>query len=302
MVDSAFTFWLQGQGLASRTVQQTLSRLQTLTENKALTEEGYWRFISTIPRDKAPTMNKYVSAIKKYIEFYDLTWRHIPKRIAEHQRNPEVFTDAEIESIIKESKEPFATYLAVLAFGGLRPSEPLQLYQKHVNWQLRTLSIENTKTHLDRIVPIHDSLTDRLQAINTEKLFLFKYDAAAYQLKLVCGKLGIKNKTLNCLRHSKATRDLDNGANLLVVKELMGWKKTETVERYYHQSLTQLRLLIENDMLGFTAMSWSKKLKIIAERLKDSLSPIKQDPDLDYSVTETNEEIVIRVSKKGTKK
>lgn len=304
MIDlTAFTLWLEGRGYTKRTIQQTNNRLVALHSCGGLTEDGFYQFIS---RERAAhpqpsfnaTVNKYMSAVKNYLEFEGITWNHPPKRIKEHFRNPQVYSDEEINQIIEICKPKYRLYLSILSKAGLRPGEALKLTRNDINFQLKTFSIRNTKTYSDRVVPIHESLILELRSVTNNQLFNFTDTAVRKDVYRCCELLEIPKRSLNVFRHSAATRHLQNGANLLDVKQLFGWKRTDTVERYYHQSLTQLRLIIENDVLGFTQMSALKKLQIIGDRLKNALTPVKSDPELDYSVEESKDEIVIRVKKK----
>lgn len=300
---SSFALWFESKVTSSRTVAQTVARLEVLAKHTALDETTFYAFLRTI-RSENPrpefnsTVNKYISAIRNYNEFIGAVWKHPPTRIKEHFRNPDVYSDEEINQIISLCKPKYRLYLKILSHCGLRQGEALSLTKNDINWQTRTIAIRNTKTFVDRIIPIHDSLTDDLKNVQNEQLFNFTDTAVRKEIYRCCDIVRIPKRSMQVFRHSAATRFLNNGENLLAVKQLFGWKKTETVERYYHQSLTQLRHIIENDVLGFISMPATKKLLIIGDRLKNALDPIKQDPDLEYSVQESQDEIVIRVKKK----
>lgn len=298
-----FEYWLISQGLSKKSIQNTLSRLDRLEVQGALTEEGFYTFLSTLRKDySAALVNKYVDTIRKYITFTKVQWNHLPSRIKEHNRSPETISDEEINLILAHLNPKYRFFFTLLAHTGLRPSEALKLDHTCFDLARNVICIRDTKTFKDRVIPIHEALTPFIKTVITGKQFNFSDTAARTELNKVCGELQITRKKIYAFRHSFVTRLLDSDVDLFSVKLLAGHSDTRSTERYYHSSLKRLKVAIQKDALGFVSMPWTKKLQIIAIRLKEALEAIKNDPDIDYSVTETNEEIIIRVKKKDTKK
>lgn len=299
MTALGFKHWLIGTGLSAKSVQNTLSRLEKMRVQGALTEDGFYAFISQHREQYSEaSVNKHIDTIRKWIQYNKLQWNHPPSRIKEHNHSPETISDEEITQIITRCKPQYRFFLSLLAHTGLRPSEAFKLDHTSFDRARNVIVIKDTKTFKDRVVPVHEALTPFIQTVIPGKQFNFSDTAVRSELYRVCDELQITRKKIYSFRHSFVTRLLDSDVDLFSVKLLAGHSDTRSTERYYHSSLKRLKSAIEKDALGFTTMNPLQKLKVIATRLKESLEPIKQDPDLDYSVTETNEEIVIRVKKK----
>lgn len=301
--DLGFNHWLIGIGLSAKSVQNTLSRLEKMRVQDALTEDGFYQFLSEHRKSYSEaSVNKHIDTIRKYLQYNKITWNNPPHRIKEHNRSPETISDDEINTIITHLQPKYRFFFALLAHTGLRPSEAFKLDHTCFDLARNVICIRDTKTFKDRVIPIHEALTPFIKTVITGKQFNFSDTAARTELNKVCDELQITRKKIYAFRHSFVTRLLDSDVDLFSVKLLAGHSDTRSTERYYHSSLKRLKVAIQKDALGFVSMPWTKKLQIIAIRLKEALEAIKNDPDIDYSVTETNEEIIIRVKKKDTKK
>jgi integrase len=93
---------------------------------------------------------------------------------AQQRCNPHIYTEDEIEALLKTSKtlkpvdglrpQTVRTYLSLLACTGMRPSEPSQLTRDDVNLQSGILTLRKTKFSKSRIVVLHPTAVEALQA------------------------------------------------------------------------------------------------------------------------------------------
>jgi site-specific recombinase XerD len=62
------------------------------------------------------------------------------------------------------------------------------------------------------------------------------YTSIRTRFKTMCRKSGLKDVTPHTLRHTFATRLIENGVDLRTVQELGGWSQIKMLERYGHVS------------------------------------------------------------------
>lgn len=145
--------------------------------------------------------------------------------------------------------------LNLLAFGGLRKSELLNLDWDDINLGSKYLIVRNGKNKTDRIIPLHENvynllekyLSDRLPlncnaliigergrrlGINSLELIFKKY------IKL--SGLSGKSYSIHSLRHTFATRLLNKNVSLVKIKNLLGHKSIESTEIYLHTTGKEL--------------------------------------------------------------
>lgn len=143
--------------------------------------------------------------------------------------------------------------LAMLYACGLRLSEIRNLKLSDVDFDRRTLHIRQGKSKKDRYVPLSELLIENLtQYIQsyTPKYWLFygkktrfyKSQTARYSPKGInwvvkhnAGAVGItKEISAHTFRHTYATHLLEDGLDIVSIKELLGHSKIETTMIYLH--------------------------------------------------------------------
>ena len=132
----------------------------------------------------------------------------------------------------------------VLAHGGLRISELLDLQVRDVDLTVGRMRINQAKGRKDRIVYLTQTGTNALQRYvqtvsNTPNDLLFSihgqplvYSTAYKRLRAFAGKAGVPDVSPLCLRHTYATTLLNNGLTLVALRELMGHKNINTTLIY----------------------------------------------------------------------
>ncbi len=171
----------------------------------------------------------------------------------------------EVFNIIDSTEEVVQARLIKAVFEllygcALRVSEVCSLNIKDVDFSRKTLYIlgKGAKT---RIIPIGDLslqvIQDYVNNIDCSDINrpLFRsrtnkriYTRLIYKFvnKYLSVVTDISKKSPHILRHSAATHMLDNGADLLAVKELLGHKNLSTTQIYTHVSIERLKQTYKN--------------------------------------------------------
>lgn len=158
-------------------------------------------------------------------------------------------------SLYEKNKERLRdrTILEFLYNTGLRLDEISTLNPERIDFETGEIRVLG-KGNKERIVPLGENaarlLKEYLDSRNPAGGFLFsnKYGKALSRrgIARVVKKYGAKvteekKFSPHALRHSFATHLLDEGANLLAVKEMLGHEKLSTTQIYTHVSLERLK-------------------------------------------------------------
>lgn len=180
-----------------------------------------------------------------------------PKR---KKRLPRALSWPQVKSLLEPSlyqkeKEGLRdrAILELLYNTGLRLAEISSLKRGYIDFQAGEIKVLG-KGNKERIVPIGENaakiLTGYLDSKNSKDDFIFsnKYGEKLGRrgIARVVKKYGAKvieekKFSPHVLRHSFATHLLDEGANLLAVKEMLGHEKLSTTQIYAHVSLDRVK-------------------------------------------------------------
>ena len=124
---------------------------------------------------------------------------------------------------------------------GMRKSEILNLKWENIDFEYRFIELLETKSGKSRKIPISETLWKILnnQKIDNEYIFTNPDTKTRYKdIKKSWDNLlkdaKIENFRFHDLRHTVATRLVEKGIDLVVVKEILGHSKIETTIRYAH--------------------------------------------------------------------
>lgn len=150
--------------------------------------------------------------------------------------------------------------LLLLATYGLGAAEVLALRLEDLDWQTGILRAwrPKTKVHIELplLPPVAKALTSYLRwerppAKGTTRLFLSErmpYEpitsgAIRHRIRLYAGQAGVAAKVIgaHAFRHSHASRQVDAGANLKVVSEILGHRSSSSTSVYVRVALKRLR-------------------------------------------------------------
>ena len=137
--------------------------------------------------------------------------------------------------------------LALTYSGGLRSQEIIALKLSDLDFERKTIHIRQSKYKKDRIVPLSEYMAVGLKkylAVEHPQIWLFngKEPNGCYSPKglnwifsAALKKTSIqKEVSIHSLRHSYATHLLEDGLNIVTIKELLGHAKIETTMIYLH--------------------------------------------------------------------
>ena len=137
--------------------------------------------------------------------------------------------------------------LMLIYSAGLRSSEVINLKISDIDFERRSIHIRRSKYNKDRMVPLSEYMAVGLQKyIVLERpltwLFNGKTLGSPYSAKAISWIMreavkaaGIdKDVTVHTLRHSYATHLLEDGLNIVTIKELLGHAQIATTMIYLH--------------------------------------------------------------------
>jgi len=199
--------------------------------------------------------NQRINAIKFYYEkvlgrkrmYYDV---NRPKK---EKRLPGILTVEEVELLLKHCNNlKHKCILMTLYSGGLRRSELINLKISDIDSQRMLIRITNSKGNKDRYTLLSEKLLKLLRdyyKFCKPEYWLFEGQGGGQYSATSIAKIMQKalkkaqisrHATPHTLRHSFATHLLEQGINLLYIKELMGHSSVKTTEIYTHVSSKQL--------------------------------------------------------------
>jgi integrase len=131
----------------------------------------------------------------------------------------------------------------------MRRGELLALTRKDIDNRQRIIRIEHSKNGERRSIPISDTLQSTLGAIKVRDISGRVFPMAVRSLRAAfdkaLGKAKIEDFHFHDLRHTFATRLVQNGVDLYKVKELLGHKTIAMTMRYAHHCPESLRSSVE---------------------------------------------------------
>lgn len=164
------------------------------------------------------------------------------------QKMSPVFSQDEVKSVLSYVKNPvYRGCLALIYHCGLRISEAVCLKVDQFDKNRMLLLIPDSKGNKDRYVPYSQNtrrmLSNYWHSVNCPRPWLFpslkkpgehiKSDVLYRTFKVALQKSGIgKDGTVHTLRHSYATRLLEEGVDLQSIQKYLGHKSIKTTTIY----------------------------------------------------------------------
>ena len=169
------------------------------------------------------------------------------KPLKEPQQRLRYLEPEEEDRLLAVAAEPLRTIILVGIHCGLRVrSEALTLQWQHIDLVRRQLTVEAAyaKNGRTRSVPLNSTVRaalEQLKARSTGDYVFTRRDGERYtsirtSFDAACQQAGLKDVTPHTLRHTFATRLIENGVDLRTVQELGGWSQIRMLERYGHVS------------------------------------------------------------------
>jgi len=161
---------------------------------------------------------------------------------------PVILNRSELRELFKAPALLKHRIILTLAYSaGLRSQEIIALKLSDIDFERKTIHIRQSKYKKDRIVPLSDYMSLGLRkylSVEHPQIWLFngKEPDGCYSPKglnwifsSALKKTSIqKEVSIHSLRHSYATHLLEDGLNIVTIKELLGHAKIETTMIYLH--------------------------------------------------------------------
>jgi integrase len=207
------------------------------------------------------TVNRYLAALKTILKHFRLHADFIRLR-KERNGRIRVLAKEEVSNVVEllrgsgnHGKLPYYLELAdlveVLVDSGLRLSEALRLEYKDVDFNSNLITIWINKGEKPRSIPMTSRVRNILQERqldNSMKPFAITIDEAERAWQWVRGKMKMdddKEFVMHALRHTCASRLVNAGIDLYVVKEWLGHSSIQITERYAHLNPKKLVYAVE---------------------------------------------------------
>jgi integrase len=205
----------------------------------------------------AATVNRYLASLKTLLRHHRQQWEQV-KLKKERKGRIRVVTIEEESTAIKllsntehPSKRRYYTEVSdlaeVLVDTGMRLSEAIKLQYQDVNFNSNLISIWINKGEKPRSVPMTKRVCGIMEARNSgnpKKPFNVTVDQAERAWRWARKEMGLqedKEFVLHALRHTCASRLVNKGVDLYVVKEWLGHSSIQVTEKYAHLSPNKLK-------------------------------------------------------------
>lgn len=198
------------------------------------------------------TVNRYLATIKTLLRHHRQPWEHI-KLKKENKGRVRIISREELLTVVdllrgagQQGKKPYyaeaADLVEVLVDTGCRLSEVLKkfTYSGNINYQINLMTLNETKSGESRSVPMTKrvrEIFEERQCNNAVKPFSITVDETERAWKWVRAKMGLKKDrefVVHALRHTCASKLVNAGVDLYVVKEWLGHSTIQVTERYAH--------------------------------------------------------------------
>jgi len=190
--------------------------------------------------------NVYISALKLFLKnILNIQLNTINLERPRKEKHLPRVIDSEtlIQKINQIQNIKHKTILSLAYSTGMRVSEIINLKIEDVDSKRMLIKIINGKGKKDRFVPLSKNILNSLREYYKQykpKIYLFNGQNCQQYSISSCQKIYKtyidKVSSFHCLRHSAATKILENGTDIHIIQKLLGHKNVKTTEIYTHVS------------------------------------------------------------------
>jgi len=208
------------------------------------------------------TVNRYVQLVGKMLSlakeegYLEQNPARKVKSFSEKDTQKErILTEAEEEKLMENCSPNLKPIIVTALNTGMRRAEILGLTWSQIDFEVRSIRIEKTKSGRIRHIPINDGLFKqflKLKSDNGQSPFVFlnpetkrPFLDMKTPFKRACKISGIEGMRFHDLRHTFATRLVANGIDVETVRDLLGHHSILVTQRYVHSSDERKRKAVE---------------------------------------------------------
>lgn len=209
-------------------------------------------YLYTLKQDKglSDTYFKHaVYGLRFFYRVYDLEDRAIRlPNLKNNRKLPVVFSQEELRRLFKSPQRLKQRVLLSLIYSaGLRVSEVCKLRITDIDFDRKQIHIRESKNNKSRYVVLSEYIAKGLQQYikgskpkdflfnGRDKGFSLSHNAVQQTFRLAMEKSGIKKDAcVHTLRHSFATHLLEQGVDIVTIKEQLGHAHIQTTMMYLH--------------------------------------------------------------------
>ena len=250
-------------GLKSQRIAERLMDITGDITISKIDEDVIKRLVRTLEGSgiKGATVNRYLATIKTLLRHHRQPWEHIKLKKENKGRIRVLSKDEELRVVEMllgaelQGMKPYHTeagdMVKVLVDTGMRLSELLNLKYKDVNFTSNLISIWINKGDLPRSIPMTKRtriIMEERQHISSVKPFSITIHEAERAWQWVRAEMGFEKDSefvIHALRHTCASRLVNAGIDLYVVKEWLGHSTIQVTERYAHLNPVKLVHAVE---------------------------------------------------------
>lgn len=213
------------------------------------------------------SINRKIASLRAYFHFL-VKREEVEKNplikilpVKSSKRNPVFIMEEDMENIINMNYEDSfegrrdKLIIEILYSTGMRKAELLNLEEKDFDFSKGEVRVFG-KRRKERIIPLHKDLISLIKEycnernnleVSNSKLFINKKlsPLSRFQLDTIVKKdlslAQVERKSPHVLRHTFATHLLNEGADIMNVKELLGHASLEATQIYTHNTIEKLK-------------------------------------------------------------
>ena len=224
-----------------------------------ITDDELNEYLTSLALDpKSPSRSSFkhmVYGLRYYFRHLGLNKRAISlPSLKKENKLPVILNRSELKQLFKApTLLKYRIVLTLIYSAGLRGQEVINLKISDIDFERKTIHIRQSKYKKDRIVPLSDYMSKGLQtylSVENPHIWLFngKEQDGRYSVKGLSWVMRetlkktkiTKDVSLHSLRHSYATHLLEDGLNIVTVKELLGHAEITTTMIYLHVAQCQI--------------------------------------------------------------
>lgn len=194
-----------------------------------------------------PTVNRYLEQMRtmlnmalsnKYIKENPMLW---VKKFPCENYTIRYLTKEEEAELFKCLPEYLKLIVTVALHTGLRKRNILDLQWEQINFDFKFIEVLKNKGNKRIQIPLSDTLYQEFSELRKDKGYVFinpetglQYQDIKKSFNAAMAKAGIENFRFHDLRHTVATRLVERGIDLVVVKDILAHSDIKTTMRYAH--------------------------------------------------------------------